>query len=151
MRIIIFDKNDKNQVHEYRNGGKKLLCLGCHAKNGKYIWASRSDDTENPIISIPPPEEHVCESRSLKEVREQQRTFKKKGQKRGRNDNDISESEVEGPREIKRTRKSAQIATEKLTNCFKDCDNISTEKDESDNEESENSKKPRRKSAIVIE
>uniref|UniRef100_A0A914ZF12 Uncharacterized protein n=1 Tax=Panagrolaimus superbus TaxID=310955 RepID=A0A914ZF12_9BILA len=75
MRIIVYDKNDKNKVHEYRNGGKKLLCLGCNSKNGKYIWALRSDDVENPTISIPPPEKHVCKPRSLKEVREQQKNF----------------------------------------------------------------------------
>uniref|UniRef100_A0A914ZAT8 Uncharacterized protein n=1 Tax=Panagrolaimus superbus TaxID=310955 RepID=A0A914ZAT8_9BILA len=88
-----------------------------------------------------PPEKHVCKPRSLKEVREQQRTFEKKGRKRERIVDDNYESEVEGPQEIKRTRKSAQIATEKLTNCFKDCDNIVTENDESNIEEPENNKR----------
>uniref|UniRef100_A0AC35G485 Uncharacterized protein n=1 Tax=Panagrolaimus sp. PS1159 TaxID=55785 RepID=A0AC35G485_9BILA len=101
MRIIVYASNDKERAYEYRNGGRKIICLGCH-KLKKSLYATRSDD-DIPIISVPPDGEHICKPRNLKEIREQQTTLFKKGKKRP-NNKDISTVAEHGI--SKRTRKS---------------------------------------------
>uniref|UniRef100_A0A914PRW7 Uncharacterized protein n=1 Tax=Panagrolaimus davidi TaxID=227884 RepID=A0A914PRW7_9BILA len=91
MRIIVYVSNDKEHAYEYRNGGRKMFCLGCHVLK-KYLYATRSDD-DIPIISVPPDFEHICEPRTLKEIREQQSSFFKKGKKRPNNEDFSTDAE----------------------------------------------------------
>lgn len=109
MRVIVFfDPTNKNLVHEYRNSGKRLLCLGCHVMK-KNVSAPRCNE-ESPNFFIPRNEEHCCQPRMYDDIRELQKSYAKKGNKRKRSDDGTHKDSIDEEfSNAKKTRKSATV------------------------------------------